>query len=134
MKKVCRSTVTDARPEAVSNAQKLGKSLTEVDSIVISHGHYDHSGGFFEYLKDNKVKVHAMEKVFGDYYSSKGGMHEISVPKEIKETHMEAFEFHNKVTELSEGIYLVPHSTEDLDVIGEKTGLFMITQLFQSNM
>ncbi len=38
--------------EFVSNAQKLGKSLTEVDSIVISHGHYDHSGGVIRLVEE----------------------------------------------------------------------------------
>ena len=109
----------------MDNATKLNADIAGVEYAVLSHGHYDHSGGFFEYLKKNKVKVHAMDSVFGDYYSSKGGMHKIGVPIEIKEAHIDAFEFHDKVTELSEGVYLVPHSTEDLDVIGEKTGLFM---------
>ena len=89
------------------NASKLNADIAGVEYAILSHGHYDHSGGFFEYIKENKVKVHAMNSAFGDYYSSKGGMHEISVPKEIKETHTDAFEFHNKVTELSEGIYFV---------------------------
>lgn len=31
--------------EFLSNAQKLGKSVADVDYIIISHGHYDHSGG-----------------------------------------------------------------------------------------
>ena len=60
------------------NATKLNADIAGVEYAVLSHGHYDHSGGFFEYLKDNKVKVHAMEKVFGDYYSSKGGMQGLS--------------------------------------------------------
>lgn len=29
----------------LSNAKKLGKAVTDVDGIIISHGHYDHSGG-----------------------------------------------------------------------------------------
>lgn len=31
--------------EFVSNARRLEKPLQEVDAVIISHGHYDHSGG-----------------------------------------------------------------------------------------
>ena len=30
----------------IKNAKKLGKNLSDLDHIIISHGHYDHSGGF----------------------------------------------------------------------------------------
>ena len=29
----------------LKNAGKLGKSMKDLDAIIISHGHYDHSGG-----------------------------------------------------------------------------------------
>ena len=40
-------------PEGVlTNAHSIGLDLSEVESIVISHGHYDHFGGLLEVLKD----------------------------------------------------------------------------------
>lgn len=36
---------------AVENAQKLGLDLTEVEAIILSHGHFDHYGGTLSALK-----------------------------------------------------------------------------------
>jgi len=58
------------------------------------------------------------------YYSGKGGLHEISIPKEVLEKHRNRFVFIEKVTKLQENVYLVPHSTKGLEEIGERTQLF----------
>jgi 7,8-dihydropterin-6-yl-methyl-4-(beta-D-ribofuranosyl)aminobenzene 5'-phosphate synthase len=42
---------------AVHNAQRLGKDLTMVDKIVLSHGHVDHTGGLVEILKHIRKSV-----------------------------------------------------------------------------
>ena len=40
---------------AVKNASVLGIDLSEVDTVILSHGHYDHSGGILPFSKLNKT-------------------------------------------------------------------------------
>lgn len=35
----------------IQNAQKLRKDLSRVEHVVLSHGHYDHSGGFRSFIE-----------------------------------------------------------------------------------
>ncbi len=42
---------TDA---AIKNAARLGIDLSKVDTLILSHGHYDHSGGIMPFNKMNK--------------------------------------------------------------------------------
>ena len=36
----------------LKNAEKLGVNITDVDFLVISHGHYDHGGGLKIFFKE----------------------------------------------------------------------------------
>ena len=50
---------TDA---VVSNAEKLGIKLSDVDLLILSHGHYDHSGGILPFSELNSKAVIIMQK------------------------------------------------------------------------
>jgi len=51
------------------NAQKLGIDLTEVDIVILSHGHKDHGGGLPDFLKVNsKAKIYLHRKAFEPHY------------------------------------------------------------------
>ena len=63
------------------NADQLGIDLTSVDTLVISHGHYDHAGGLMEFAKCNSSAGIYMQKTAGgDYYH---GERYIGINKEI---------------------------------------------------
>ena len=50
---------TDA---VVKNAEALGVDLTAVDTVILSHGHYDHSGGILPFAKLNPNAGIIMQK------------------------------------------------------------------------
>ncbi|HSL95586.1 MAG TPA: tRNA (N6-threonylcarbamoyladenosine(37)-N6)-methyltransferase TrmO [Thermoleophilia bacterium] len=43
---------TGAGPKAAANARRLGVSLEGLETVVLSHGHYDHSGGLATVLDE----------------------------------------------------------------------------------
>ncbi len=60
---------TGATQAFLKNAQQMGISLAEVDTVVISHGHYDHAGGVLDFCKLNsKAKIYMQRAAGEDYY------------------------------------------------------------------
>lgn len=60
---------TGASPKTLENAKKLGIDLREVDTVILSHGHYDHSGGLLAFSEINpRAEIYMQEKAFGAYY------------------------------------------------------------------
>ncbi len=56
----------------IRNAKALDIDLSKIDYIILSHGHYDHTGGLEAVLKEtNNVLVCAHQDVFGKKYGKK---------------------------------------------------------------
>ena len=59
--------------ETLNNAKLLGIDLKNVDTVVLSHGHYDHSGGIIPFSKINeKALIYMQRSAGGEYYADDG--------------------------------------------------------------
>ena len=71
----------------IRNAKTLGVDLTAVDTVILSHGHYDHSGGILPFVQLNpKAKIYIQQNAGGDYYAFDGedkGFRYIGIDKKI---------------------------------------------------
>ncbi len=74
---------TGCTSAVVANLSLLGIHPSQVDMIVLSHGHYDHTGGLYHVLQHagKRMPVYAHPNVFCPRYS-KGGeaRHFIGIP------------------------------------------------------
>lgn len=61
---------TGATDAFLKNAKHLGIDITKVDTLVLSHGHYDHSGGILAFAKKNPTAKIYMQKSAGEEYFS----------------------------------------------------------------
>lgn len=61
---------TGATAAFLDNAKMLGIDLTQVDTVILSHGHYDHAGGILSFAKINaKAKIYMQKTAGCDYYN-----------------------------------------------------------------
>lgn len=75
---------TGAGVAAVHNAELMDLDFKDIDRVVISHGHYDHTGGLTHLLKRirKEIEVIAHPEIFGPKYDCRTGQPEkyIGIP------------------------------------------------------
>jgi 7,8-dihydropterin-6-yl-methyl-4-(beta-D-ribofuranosyl)aminobenzene 5'-phosphate synthase len=60
---------TGASSAFLENAKKLKIDLTKVDTVILSHGHYDHAGGILSFAKINPhAKIYMQKTAVENYY------------------------------------------------------------------
>ena len=70
-----RKLLMDLGPsdDTLKNAESLGIDLKSVDAVILSHGHYDHSGGILPYIDAGFNADIYMQRLAGeDYYADDG--------------------------------------------------------------
>lgn len=103
---------TGEQGNLISNAQILGCDLRQVDRLILSHGHYDHTGGLLKFLQyRGRVPVYAHPDLFAGHYARKLNLQRdnyIGVPfcSELLESAGAEFHWHREPVELSPGLWL----------------------------
>ncbi len=90
----------------IKNAKTLGIDLSSITDLVISHGHYDHTGGLEEFIKINKT---AKIYIKPDAVKNKLRKNKtyIGIPKNIREMLQERATFVSENIEISKNIHLI---------------------------
>lgn len=106
------------------NAKKLGVDLTCVDLAVLSHGHYDHAGGFKAFFEANKTaKLYLREHCQDRCYFKLGPVKkQIGIPAGVLAC-ADRFVWLAEDCALAPGVYLVGHSTAGLAAHGKEAHL-----------
>ncbi len=77
----------------IANMQRLGLETDAIQAIIISHDHWDHTGGLWEMLKKKKLKVYGCPN-FSEEFKRK-----------VEDLNSEFMEV-DKLTRVSPGIYV----------------------------
>lgn len=116
----------------VNNARVFNKDLAQLDGILLSHHHIDHTGGLLEALKasgNRDVDVFAHPDLFKKSYLTRKNYKPIGVPfsKATLEEHGANFIYNRAFTEVASNLFLtgeIPRMTDfeygDADIV-EKT-------------
>lgn len=77
---------TGATDAFLFNAQRLGIDVTQIDTVILSHGHYDHAGGILGFSKINpNAKIYMQRTAVNDYYHKSEKMEKyIGIDKRIQ--------------------------------------------------
>ena len=110
----------------VKNAEKLGLSLEDVDYAVLSHAHFDHANGMKQFFELNtKAKFYVQSTCAENCYFKKWIFTKyIGIPKRIVADYSDRIEYALDDYKLTEGAYLISHSTKGLDAIGKREMMY----------
>jgi len=90
----------------LQNAQKMGIVIEDIDSLVLSHGHYDHTGGLYPFLeKNSNAKVYAKSSIFVPKYNNKNRFIGTYENLELLKNRMV---YVDTITKIAENVFIVP--------------------------
>ncbi|MCK9479466.1 MAG: MBL fold metallo-hydrolase [Firmicutes bacterium] len=115
------------------NAKRLNVDISDVDILIISHGHNDHGGGletFFE--KNSKAGVYIHHLAFEKYYAMRENevSEFIGLDKELKQKEQiiptsDRFFISKGIQVFSNIAYQKPHETANKGLFAEQNGMII---------
>ena len=100
---------TGASDMLIRNAERLGKDLSRVDYVFISHGHSDHAGGLKHFMAINKKAkvIVSPEAISGRFFSKRGNLH--SITTEWPEIGDDRLILIDQTREIAKGLHVIAH-------------------------
>lgn len=109
------------------NAKKMGISLEKTDYAVLSHAHYDHADGMRDFFAENeKADLYIRASCGENCYDRKEATDRyIGISEGMLEEYKDRITYVSGDYELSDGIHLIPHKTENLSDIGKRETMYL---------
>ena len=100
---------TGASDLLMRNAERLGKDLSRVDYVFISHGHSDHAGGLKHFMAINKKAkvIVSPDAISGKFFSKRGNLH--SITTEWPEIGDDRLILIDQTCEIAKGLHVIAH-------------------------
>jgi len=103
------------------NADTFNKDLKKVKKIMLSHGHYDHTGGLVQVLsRTGEKEIYCHPDVFGEKYAVSEDVRFIGIPHRqvFLESKGALFKFSKEFQEIDKGMFLTGEieRTNDFEV------------------
>lgn len=111
----------------MDNASLMGIDLNEVDTVVLSHAHYDHADGLVRLFKENKhCRLFLREGACENCYSRHAFFPKyIGISKGFLKENEDRITYASQKYKLAEGVWLLAHSTPGLEKIGKRACLYV---------
>ena len=104
------------------NYEKLGFNIADVDYGVLSHAHMDHANGIPAFFRHNsKAKFYVSENTAPDCYGKILFVRFYSgIPKNMMTDYADRIVKVSGVSEITDGVYIVPHHAGGYPELGKK--------------
>lgn len=97
---------TGATGAFLTNAEKLGIDLGQVDTVIVSHGHYDHAGGLLAFAERNPKARIWIQRLAGEPYYHKNDTSERYIGMDPRIKALPQVEWVEGDRKIHEGIFL----------------------------